>query len=68
MELKNELISWIWTDVTVLMVDQRVGEISSCRQRRVEYMGLPSVRGGKDVGLSRSLPEPEISGSPGNGM
>jgi hypothetical protein len=36
---------WAWTAVTVLMVDQRVGEMSSCRQRRVEYRatGVPSA-------------------------
>jgi hypothetical protein len=56
--------------VTVLMVDQRVGEMSSCRQRRAEYraMGVPSARGGNEVGLSGSFPEPERSGSPANGM
>ena len=52
------------------MVDQSAGVMSSCRQRRAEYRatGLPSARGGKDVGLSGSLPEPERSGSPANGM
>jgi hypothetical protein len=60
----------VWTAVTVLMVDQRVGEMSSCRQRRSEYRatGVPSARGGKEVGLSGSFPEPEQSGSPANGM
>ena len=44
-------MSWIWTAVTVLMVDQSAGVMSSCRQRRAEYRatGLPSARGGKDV-------------------
>jgi hypothetical protein len=70
MDLKNGWMSWIWTAVTVLIVDQRVGEISSCKQRRAEYRatGVPSARGGNDVGLSGSLPEPERSGSPANGM
>ena len=38
----------------VLMVDQRAGGMSNCRQRRAEYRatGVPSARGGKDVGLS----------------
>jgi hypothetical protein len=57
--------------VTVLMVDQRVGEMSSCRQRRAEYRatGAPSARGGKEVGLyGTSFPEPERSGSPANGV
>jgi hypothetical protein len=30
-------MSWIWTAVMVLVVDQRAGEISNCRQRRAEY-------------------------------
>jgi hypothetical protein len=29
-------MSWVWNAVTVLMVDQRVGEMSSCRPRRAE--------------------------------
>jgi hypothetical protein len=63
-------MSWVWTAVTVLMVDQRVGEMSSRRQRRAEYRatGVPSARGGNEVGLSGSFPEPERSGSPANGM
>jgi hypothetical protein len=38
--------------LTVLMVDQRVGEMSSWRQRRGEYRatGVPSARGGNAVG------------------
>jgi hypothetical protein len=70
MDLKNGWMSWVWTAVTVLMVDQRVGEMSSCRQRRAEYRatGVPSARGGNEVGLSGSFPEPESSGSPANGM
>ena len=70
MDLKNGWMSWVWTAVTVLMVDQRVGEMSSCRQRRAEYRatGVPSARGGNDVGLSGSFPESESSGSPANGM
>jgi hypothetical protein len=57
-------MSWISTAVTVLMVAYRVGDISSCRHRRTEYRatGVPSSRGGKVVGLSGSLPEPERSG------
>jgi hypothetical protein len=56
--------------VIVLMVDQRAGEMSSLRQRRAEYKatGVPRALGGKAVGLSGSLPEPESSGSPANGM
>jgi hypothetical protein len=56
--------------VTLLMVDQRVGEMSSCSQRRVEYRatGVPSARGRNELGLSGSFPEPERSGSPTNGM
>jgi hypothetical protein len=36
--------------VTVLMIDQRFGEMSSCRQRRAEYRatGVPTARGGND--------------------
>ncbi len=70
MDLKNGWMSWVWTAVTVLMVDQRVGEMSSCRQRRAEYRatGVPSARGGNELGLSGSFPEPESSGSPANGM
>jgi hypothetical protein len=36
-----------------LMVDQRVGEMSSCRQRRAEYRatGVPSARGGNAAGM-----------------
>ena len=70
MKWKNGWMSWIWTAVTVLMVDQSAGVMSSCRQRRAEYRatGLPSARGGKYVGLSGSLPEPARSGSPANGM
>jgi hypothetical protein len=43
--------------------DQRVGEMSSCRERRVEYRatGVPSAR---VVGLSGSFPEPERSSAP----
>ena len=69
MDLKNGWMSWVWTAVTVLMVDQRVGEMSSCRQRRAEYRatGVSSARGGNEVGLSGSFPEPESSGSPANG-
>jgi hypothetical protein len=54
--------------VTVLIVDQRVGGISSWRQRRAEYRatGVPSARGGNDVGFSGSFPELERSGSPAN--
>jgi hypothetical protein len=58
----------LWS-VTILMVDQRVGEMSNCRQRRVEYRatGVPSARGGIGVGLSDSFPEePDRSGSPAN--
>jgi hypothetical protein len=56
--------------MTVLMVDQRAGEMSSCRQRSTEYRatGVLSARGGKDAGLSGSLPDPERSDSPANGM
>jgi hypothetical protein len=63
MELKKEWMSWLWNSVTVLMVDQRVGEMSSCRERRVEYRatGVPSAR---VVGLSGSFPEPERSSAP----
>jgi hypothetical protein len=67
-----------WVDVLdVLDLDccdgldeQRAGEISNCRQRSAESRatGVPSARGGKYVGLSASLPEPERSGSPANGM
>jgi hypothetical protein len=51
------------------MVDQRVGEMISCRQRRAEYRatGVPSTRGGNEVGLSGSFSEPERSVSPANG-
>jgi hypothetical protein len=38
MELKNGRMSWIWTAVTVLMVDQRAGEMSGCRQRMAECL------------------------------
>jgi hypothetical protein len=39
---------------------ERVGEMSNCRQRSAKYKatGVPSARGGKDVELSGSLPEP----------
>jgi hypothetical protein len=52
------------------MVDQRAGKMSNYRQRRAEYRatGVPSARGGEYIGLSRSLPELERSGSPANGM
>jgi hypothetical protein len=70
MELKNGWMSWTWTAVTVLMVAHGVVEISSCRHRRAEYRAteVPSARGGKDVGLSGSLPEPERSGWPAKGV
>ncbi len=44
--------------------------MSDWRQRRAEYRatGVPSARGGRDVGLSGSLPESERSGSPANGV
>jgi hypothetical protein len=63
-------MSWVWTAVTVLLVDQRVGEMNSCRQRRVDYRatGVPSARGGNEVGLSGSFPESEISGSHANSV
>jgi hypothetical protein len=70
MELKNGWMSWIWNVVTDLMVDQRVGEMISCRQRRAEYRatGVPSARGGNAGGLSGSLPDPERSGEPAKSM
>jgi hypothetical protein len=70
MDLKNGWMSWVWTAVTILMVDQRVGEVSSCRQRRAQYraVGVPSTRGGNLVRLSGSFPEPERNGSPANSM
>jgi hypothetical protein len=53
--------------LTVLMVDQRVGEMSSWRQRRAEYRRRSLVpRGGMLWDLRQ--PEPERSGSPANGM
>jgi hypothetical protein len=62
MDLKNGWMSWVWTNMTVFMVDQRVGEMSSCRQRRAEYMatGGPSACGGNEVGLYGSSPEREL--------
>jgi hypothetical protein len=56
--------------VTILIVDRRAGDMSNCRQRWVEYRAtrVPSVRGGKDEGLSGSLPEPERNSSPANSM
>ncbi len=70
MELKNGWMSRTWNAVTVSMVDQRVGEMRSCRQRREEYRatGVPRARGGKDVELSGSFPEPERSGLPTHSM
>jgi hypothetical protein len=69
MELKNGWMSWILNAATVLMVDQRVGEMSSCGQRRAEYRatGVPSARGGNAMGHSGSFPQPERSGEPANG-
>jgi hypothetical protein len=74
MVLKNGLMAWIYNAVTDLMVDQRVGEMSSCRQRRAEYRAeyraaeASSARGGNAVGLSGSFPAPERSGAPANIM
>jgi hypothetical protein len=67
MEVKNGWMSGSGM-LTVLMVDQRVGEMSSWRQRRAEYRatGVPSARGGMLWDLRQ--PEPERSGSPANGM
>jgi hypothetical protein len=52
------------------MVDQNVGDMSSYRRPRAVFRatGVPSARGGKEVGLYGSFPEPERSGSPANGM
>jgi hypothetical protein len=70
MDLKNGCMSWVRTAVTVLMIDQRIGEMSSYRQRRAEYRAtdVPSARGKNEVGLSGSFPEHERSGSPVNGV
>jgi hypothetical protein len=57
-------MSLIWHAVSILLFDQRVGEMSSRKQRRAEQMatGMPSARcGGKEVGLSGRFPEPERS-------
>ena len=63
-------MSWIWTAVTVLMVNQSAGEMSNCRQRSAKYKatGVPSARGGNAVELSGSFSEPERSSTPANGM
>jgi hypothetical protein len=41
--------------VTIFMVDQRIGEMSTCIQRKAEYR----VVVGNEVGLSGRFPEPE---------
>jgi hypothetical protein len=59
-------MSQIWTAVTISIVHQRVGEMRSCRQRGLgcRATGVPSARGGNDMGLSGSFHEPEKSDSP----